>query len=336
MMRNVIIERGGPAVSVQDLGRPGRLGIGLSRAGAADKLSYIQGLALVDAPLGTASIECAGLGGRFRFDAETRFVLTGADMRATLNRAPVETYSNHIAPKDSTLEISAITKGVYGYLTVGGGIETQPEFDGRGYHRIAGFGQPLTKGDQLPIGNDPALATLPLRLTLPNETGPIRVMPGPQTEMFAPEDLQKFTDTTFVRSVRANRQGVRLDHDGTGFSTRGQLNQVSDFISEGDIQMTGDGTPCVLLADCQTMGGYPRIGTVLPNDLHRVAQAMAGDELRFTFINLAEAEATWVSDQTLFENLKRSVVPRIRNPHDMGDLLSYELIDRPSDDVVLD
>ena len=78
------------------------------------------------------------------------------------------------------------------------------------------------------------------------------------------------------------------------------MGQVSDFITEGDIQMTGDGTPFVLLADCQTMGGYPRIGTVIPADLSRIAQALPGTKLSFRFIELEEAEALWQSDDDLY------------------------------------
>lgn len=334
MSRHVIVERAGPAVSVQDMGRTGALGIGLSRGGAADRMAYIQGLALLGASLGTASIECAGLGGRFRFDRPTRFALTGADMRATIDGAPLETQASHNAPADSVLEISAIIKGVYGYLTLAGGIETDIEFDGRGYHRIGGFGAPLSAGDSLPLGQDTAPETPPHRLSDTKANGPIRVMPGPQTALFSKDVLDQFIQTTFIRSPRANRQGVRLDHDGSGFATGEQLNQVSDFISEGDVQMTGDGTPYVLLAECQTIGGYPRIGTVLPCDLHRIAQASAGDPLRFTFVTLAEAEAAWISDDAIYERLKRMMIPRVRDPHEMADLLSYELIDRPSDDVV--
>lgn len=80
-------------------------------------------------------------------------------------------------------------------------------------------------------------------------------MPGPQTGLFAPGMLKAFGEAVFVRSPRANRQGVRLDHDDAPFATRAQLGHASDFIAEGDVQMAGDGTPYVLLADCQTMGG---------------------------------------------------------------------------------
>ena len=65
---------------------------------------------------------------------------------------------------------------------------------------------------------------------------------------------------------------------------------MSDIIVTGDIQMTGDGEPYVLMSECQTMGGYPRIGTVIPADLPVLAQAKAGTPIRFEQITLEQAD----------------------------------------------
>ncbi|NNE88951.1 MAG: biotin-dependent carboxyltransferase [Silicimonas sp.] len=334
MSRELIIESVGPAVSVQDLGRPGCLGQGLSRGGAADRLGFIDGAVLLGQSPDTAALEMAGMGGRFAFTQATRFALSGAKMRATLDRAPIEWNASHLALPGMRLEIGAAENGVYGYLHVGGGLDTEVELGGRGYHKIAGLGRLLAAGNILPIGQDKQADAAPMRLAerLPGK-GPIRVMPGPQSDLFGDGAQAAFEAATFVRSPRANRQGVRLDHDGAPFATKGQLTLVSDFITEGDIQMTGDGTPYVLLAECQTMGGYPRIGTVIPTDLSRIAQALPGDALVFRIISTAEAEALWQSETAYFKARKAALAPRVRDPREMTDLLSYELIDRPDPDV---
>ncbi len=327
MSRHVVIEKAGAGLGIQDLGRPGQIGVGLSRGGAVDRAAFLQGLALLDNAIDSAAFEIAGIGGRFRFDAPVRIALTGAKMRATIDGETIEPLATHALDADNVLEIGAVSEGVYGYLHIGGGLDTKIALGGRGLHRIAGLGRPCSDGDRLTLGTDTAPDAPPLRLNPPAPSKEaIRVMAGPQTALFSQATRDAFASTTFIRSPRGNRQGVRLDHDGGAFATGGQLSQVSDFITEGDIQMTGDGTPYVLLAECQTMGGYPRIGTVLPADLPRVAQAMPGAELHFRFVTLDEAEATFRTDAQVLSELQKRLTRSVRNPTEMSDLLSYNLI----------
>lgn len=334
MTGHLILDRAGPGLSIQDLGRKGGMGLGLSRGGAADRRGFLQGAALLGNPMDSAGLEMTVGGGRFRVDAPTRIAISGAPLRATINGSPLEHLASYALAPGEVLQIGPPDSGVYGYLHVAGGLQTELELGGRGRHRIAGLGPDPAPGDRLPIGADPEPNAPPLRL--PVETprdAPVRVIPGPQTGLFPQEIIARFETTTFTRSPRGNRQGVRMDHDGGPFATEAQLGQVSDFICEGDIQMTGDGTPFVLLAECQTMGGYPRIGTVIPADLPLIAQALPGAKIQFRFIDFEEAEATWQTDESLYRAFRTARAPRIRDPREMADLLSYELIHRPDPDV---
>ena len=333
MTAHLRVLEAGPGLSLQDLGRPGQTGIGLSPGGAIDSDALLRGHALLGNALNSVALEMAGFGGKFRGEGNTRFALTGATMRATLNGEAVlahVTYS--IAPGDE-LWIGPAVSGVYGYLHIAAGFQTEPILGGRGYHSIANLGRLVSGGDILDCGDDPAPEAPPMTLPAPTaSTAPIRAMVGPQTALF-PEDVRtRFEATRFIRSAKGNRQGIRLDHEGAPFSTGGQLKLVSDFIAAGDIQMTGDGTPFVLLADCQTMGGYPRIGTVLPADLSRVAQALPGTEVCFRFVALDEAGKTWKSPEARLEAFRKAVTPLIRDPREMRDLLGHEFIGRPIDE----
>jgi allophanate hydrolase len=147
-----------------------------------------------------------------------------------------------------------------------------------------------------------------------------------QTEFFAASELTRFEATEFHRDSRANRMGVRLLPNGQGFQSDAGLTILSEAIVPGDVQITGDGTPFVLLSECQTTGGYPRIGSVLPADLPRVAQAGAGAKLRFRFISLNEAVEVERRDASRTKSLRSKIRPLIRDPHSISDLLSYQLI----------
>ncbi|MDB9894977.1 allophanate hydrolase, partial [Reinekea forsetii] len=51
-----------------------------------------------------------------------------------------------------------------------------------------------------------------------------------------------------------------------------------------------DGQPIVLMRDRQTIGGYPKIGTVFSLDLALLGQAMPGDWVSFKLMDVADAE----------------------------------------------
>ncbi len=153
------------------------------------------------------------------------------------------------------------------------------------------------------------------------------MMPSPQTHLFSAATRAAFAAAVFTRSAHGNRQGLRLDHDGPGFAAPDQLNVVSDLIGPGDVQMTGQGVPFLLLAEGQTMGGYPRIGTVIPADLPLAAQCPAGTSLQFRFVALDQADAALAARGGAAGGLcagrcNRCCATRI----DIADLLSYQLI----------
>jgi antagonist of KipI len=57
----------------------------------------------------------------------------------------------------------------------------------------------------------------------------------------------------------------------------------------GSIQIPPDGQPIVMLHDGPTTGGYPKIATILADDLPLIAQLVPGEgEVRFEAVRLEE------------------------------------------------
>lgn len=315
----------GPGTTVQDLGRFGFVAQGASAGGAADRDALFEGAALLGQDPGCAAIELAGLGGRFAVTAPTRIALTGAEMPATVDRTPLAWSSSHMLHPGEVLVLGAARTGNYGYLHLAGGVDTPPLMGSRSTHLVARIGAPLAPGDALPLGRDlgggVGLALDPLPRF---GGGALRIVASAQTTRFSPQDLERLQSTPFARDARGNRMGARMAFDGAPFHAQGALSLLSETVVPGDIQVTGDGTPYVLLTECQTTGGYPRIGTVIPCDLPRVAQARAGAALRFQLIDRAQALELHRAHETALRALAPR--PRLRDPRDMADLLSYQLI----------
>ncbi|WP_171133812.1 MULTISPECIES: biotin-dependent carboxyltransferase family protein [unclassified Ruegeria] len=316
----------GPACTVQDLGRSGYLDRGLSRSGAADVLALYEGAALLGQSPDLAQLEMAGLGGTFEATQGLRFALTGAPMQATIDGATIAWNASHSLEPGQTLVIGAAMQGNYGYLHLGGGIDTTPFLGSRSTHLTANIGAAIQAGDVLPMGPDKGEAGKKLRPDNRFSGGLLRIVSSFQTELFDQSTLDRFTATTFQRGARANRMGMQLESDGAGFAAKGQLNILSEVITPGDIQMTGTGNPFILLPECQTTGGYPRIATVLPCDMPRAVQTPAGARVQFEFVSLDQALAADTAFRSELMRLPRRIEDLVRDPHDIPDLLSYQLI----------
>jgi allophanate hydrolase subunit 2 len=65
---------------------------------------------------------------------------------------------------------------------------------------------------------------------------------------------------------------------------------ISEGIPFGTVQIPPDGQPIILLKERQTIGGYPKIGTVLASDCFALAQLPIGANVQFKEINITDAQ----------------------------------------------
>lgn len=323
----LIVHRIAPGATAQDRGRKGYRAFGVSRGGAVDKLALAEGAALLGQSTDCAALELPGSGGVFEATALLRIALTGAPMRATLDGDPLAWTASHAVPEGARLEIGGATSGSYGYLHVGGGFDVSPRLGSRSAHLAAGIGRAVQVGDRLPVAQDTG-SDVGLRLPQDSrfEGGTLRMVESFQTALFDAATQERFTETAFTRDAQANRMGLRLNAEGEGFAPKGGLNILSESILPGDIQITGDGTPFLLLCESQTTGGYPRIGAVIPADLPRAVQTPAGGTLRFRFVSRDAALEAEQRMRDHLAHLPRLCEPLVRDPSQIRDLLRYQLI----------
>ncbi len=278
-------------------------------------------------PDGLAAIELTGMGSAFNANADIRIALTGAPIHAEIDGDRIACNTSHWLKCGQTLTMGHSTRGNYSYLHVGGGIDTPPFLESRSTHLAARIGDPVRMGSLLPIGKDSSDRT-GLTMDVPDRFrgGVLRIVPSVQTSQFDTETLSRLQETDFTRDPRGNRMGARLAFDGLPFSAERQFDILSESVVPGDIQIVGDGVPFVLLGECQTTGGYPRIGTVIPPDIPLVAQARPGDPIKFHFIDRDEAIVAYRCFRSRLADLPKATRPLVRDPRDIPDLLAYRLI----------
>lgn len=114
----------------------------------------------------------------------------------------------------------------------------------------------------------------------------LRVILGYQKDAFTDLQVAKFLSSKYTTTDRSDRMGYRLEGPEIKPSIDGIL---SEGICHGAIQVPADGQPIILLNDRQTIGGYPKIGSVLSLDTGKLAQLTPGSKVSFEAITIDDA-----------------------------------------------
>lgn len=298
-----------PLVTVQDLGRHGHFAQGVAAAGAMDRLALMAGNALLGNPEGAAGIEIPRSPLSVRFHTHCVFALTGASCAARLDEEELMAWSVRSARPGQLLTCTPGTRQVYSYLTVMGGIDVPRVLGSRStQHRgsFGGFaGRALRAGDLLPLLPQRSVSLCDFAASPPpfDLQSPIRVVPAAEYDWLTPASKAAFWNRPWTVGVQSNRAGYRLSGEKLTFA--GGQEMRSHGIVSGVIQLPPSGQPVVQLADAATMGGYPKIGTVIPADLGRLAQHRPNQSLRFVATSYEEARETLGEHQDFCAEIAR-------------------------------
>jgi len=293
-----ILSAHGP-IAIQDSGWIGHYRDGVSRSGAMDRLALSLANALLGNDADAACIEVPLPPLRMRFDVDLDFAVAGADCGATLDGMVLSPYWACRARAGQTLSLGQVRWGSFAYVALGGGVEAPLILGARSTHLRHGFGgfegRPLRPGDTLRARRtetalpSSGLGALPLP-PLPVEQGQavgLRVLRAGEYDLFTAASRDEFWGRTWTVSRQSNRAGYRLDGPALPMSVSTEMR--SHGIVPGTIQVPAGGPPIIQLADAATMGGYPKIGTIIEADLWRIAQVRAGQELKFIEVDYAGA-----------------------------------------------
>ena len=116
----------------------------------------------------------------------------------------------------------------------------------------------------------------------------LRIIAAVDRDQFHESAIDALVLAPFTVTSDSDRMGVRLEGPELTRSRDGDL--LSEAVAPGTIQVPPNGEPIILLGDCQTIGGYPKIAHVITVDLAAAAQLQAGDTVRFVEISLEDAQ----------------------------------------------
>jgi antagonist of KipI len=269
---------------------------GVPRGGAMDVFALQALNAIVGNALESAALEWALGGGTLRFQRECMFAIGGAQAHATLTGRVIPSFTTCHARSGDELTVEQLTAGRFLYLAFSGGIDVPAVLGSRSTYlpgRFGGYnGRMIARNDTLSLGTPP-ISTPSEGFACPPELLPrydaaaVRITRGPQANLFDDDAWQTLTEMEFSVSTASDRTGYKLNGKAV---SKAAGNLPSDASCQGAIQIPGDGTPIVLMADAPTVGGYPKIAVVAEADLPIIAQRSPGDTLRFQLVTIEQSQ----------------------------------------------
>jgi KipI family sensor histidine kinase inhibitor len=288
---------------IQDLGRPGHAGLGVSSAGALDRGSLRRANRIVGNQPSAAVVESVAGGLRVQAVGDQVLAVTGAPAALT-----VVTPSN--VPDGDTddddgqsgqvrevpmatafalldgeiLTIGAPERGFRSYLAIRGGAGADAVLGSRSTDTMSGIGPaPLAVGQLLPAGlatSSNVVGNPELQPEFPAAgVTVLDIVPGPRDDWFDAAALESLCAQDWLVTPRSNRVGMRLAGEPLSRSREGEL--ASEGTMAGALQIPPEGQPVLFLADHPITGGYPVIGVVVDHQLDLAAQIPIGGSIRF-------------------------------------------------------
>lgn len=297
---------------IQDAGRFGHHRIGLTTGGPLDSLAFKWANRLVDNPMNTTALEISFGGLVMQAETDAQIVLAGAEMPLKINGIEQDRWHAHKIKAGDKIEVGFSAQGARAYLAVSGGFQVEHSFSSSATVAREGIGgltgEKLQQGDYLHCD----LAVEHRGFRLPEEHRPdyfdnisLRVITGYQQQAFSDYQKRLFFSSEYKVTDRADRMGYRLE----GPEVKPAINGIlSEGICHGAIQIPADGQPIVLLNDRQTIGGYPKIGSMIAMDTARMAQLLPGSRISFEEISIDDAHNLHCLAHVRFNNTEPEAI----------------------------
>ncbi|MCC8426516.1 biotin-dependent carboxyltransferase family protein [Mucilaginibacter sp. UR6-11] len=317
----------GLLTTIQDMGRRMYLSQAVSVSGAMDTLSARIANKVLGNNNNDAVIEFTYADAEFKADMDVLIAYAGdgATLIAASQKIPAE--RPLFIPKGTTVKLINRSLGCRTYLSVAGGWDVPEVLGSKSTFITAGFGglagRALKAGDTLNGAEQVSTITqkildslkgdglsytnwsLPSQLILPADRKTIRVIPAHEFNWFDSQAILDFLSTAYIIGSNSNRMGYHLEGAVLNRVKKDEL--LSTAVTPGTIQVTGNGGMILLMADCQTTGGYPRMAQVALVDLPLCAQLKPGDAIYFKEIGPREAEMLYLERELQLQRLTTAV-----------------------------
>lgn len=267
--------------SVQDLGRMGYQEFGVPYSGAMDQYAVKIANMLLGNHESAAVIEMTMTGPLLQFECETLICISGANMNPKLNKENIPNNKAVAVKHGDVLSFGKLQSGFRSYLGVLGGFKTEKVLDSRSMYVPITRASILKKNDVL-FSENTAFNHLSKHSHIKVDKSYLaseilEVFKGPEFDKLTKTEQKALLKTKFKISKDNNRMAYQLEEP---FENKLEP-IITSAVMPGTVQLTPSGKLIVLMRDCQTTGGYPRVLQLSDSALNVLAQKFTGQSVRF-------------------------------------------------------
>ncbi len=279
---------------LEDKGRFNFMHLGVTNSGYMDEYAALYCHKFLENSYNQNLLEITFPNVILKANSFTTIAITGAKCDFFINDIKKDIWQTHKVQKGDVIRIAKFYEGQRVYLGVKNGFNIKKEFDSNSTtikESLGGLnGKQIKKTDFLPFDSFSDILNRRLQnkyLPKYSDELTLRVVLSYQEDSFTKEQKDKFFSSTYEITPDFNRMACKLNGEKIYSSQNGI---ISEGIAFGSIQIPNDGQPIILLKERQTIGGYPKIGSVLNIDCFKLAQMKIGSKIKFEKIDIFNAQ----------------------------------------------
>lgn len=266
--------------TIQDSGRFGYRKYGVPVSGAMDSYSSSYANALLGNAKNAALIEMTMFGGIFEFLEPTSIVVSGALMAPKLNDVAIKPNKVVAIQANDILSFGKTESGIRAYLAIRGGFKTDVILGSRSQYKPVSTHNVIQKDECIPykpeLSDSKSFSRVKYDESVIN-CNILESFQGSDYYMLNKYQKQALLSTDYMVSNLNNRMAFQLEPS----LENNLLPILSTPVLPGTVQLTPKGNLIVLMRDCQTTGGYPRVLQLTEKAINKLAQKTSGNTINF-------------------------------------------------------
>lgn len=271
--------------TIQDFGRFKFQRYGVPVSGVMDKNAASFANAIIANAKDLPVLEITMMGPKLQFDCNTLICISGADMSPKLNSISLSINKVISVKKGDVLSFGRLVNGFRSYLAVSGGFKTENVMQSYSMYYGITKKTKIEKGDILEIE--------PYKKSLESHHASIKV----NNNYFNLKEIEVFKGPEFDKLSEAQKKilfnqdfTISKDNNRMAYQLNEELENdiepiITSLVLPGTVQLTPSGKIILLMRDCQTTGGYPRVLQLSEDSINAIAQKFTGNKVCFKLIN---------------------------------------------------